>query len=111
MSSLTKIDSKSPERTRRIAGLRSFAIAITLLSLLGHSFFGFEQSPAQPLVALGAAYSMELAIELAAAWARGRKPAFFGGFRRAVEVLLAAHITGLIVAMLLYANDRLWVVA
>lgn len=92
-------------QSNRLAGLRRFAIAITALNILGHTVFGFEQSWAQPLVSLATAYAMEILLELA-----GRK-------RRAwlsaetIDFLLPAHITGLAVAMLLYANDRLWPIA
>jgi enediyne biosynthesis protein E5 len=104
-------DDKHAERAKRLAGLRRFAVAITLLNILGHTFFGFEQSPAQPFIALAAAYSMELTLELADAWAKKRRPAFMGGVGNVIDFLLSAHISGLAVAMLLYANERLWVVA
>ena len=52
------------DRVDRLAGLRRFAIAITLFNVLGHLWFGFEQSYAQPLVSLLAAYSTELALSL-----------------------------------------------
>ena len=99
------------ERARRIAGLRRFAVGITLLNILGHTYFGFEQSPAQPFIALAAAYCMALIIELSDAWAKKRRPLFIGGVRNTIDFFLSAHISGLVVAMLLYANDRLWVVA
>ncbi|NEQ87997.1 MAG: enediyne biosynthesis protein UnbU, partial [Moorea sp. SIO2I5] len=35
-------------QTNRLGGLRRFAIAITVLNLLGHTVLGFEQSWAQP---------------------------------------------------------------
>jgi enediyne biosynthesis protein E5 len=95
-------------RTSRLGGLRRFAIAITVLNILGHTWFGFEQSLAQPLAALATAYSMELALELIDSWAKRRRPNFLGGFRNFVDFLLSAHISGLAVGMLLYANDRLW---
>src|SRR5262245_19430117 len=96
-----------PHTRRRLGGLRRFAVAITILNVLGHAFFGFEQSYAQPLVALLAAYGTELLLEVVDAWAAGRPPRFAGGgWRRVVDFLLSAHITGLAVAMLLYANDR-----
>ena len=95
-------------RANRIGGLRRFAIAITVLNILGHTFFGFEQSFAQPLVALAAAYATELLLELIDARFNRRAPRFLGGgVRKFVEFLLSAHITGLACAMLLYANDRL----
>jgi enediyne biosynthesis protein E5 len=91
--------------SNRLAGLRRFAAAITLLNILGHTVFGFEQSWAQPLVSLAAAYSMEILLELAG----GRRRAWLS--RDTIDFLLPAHITGLAVAMLLYANDRLWPIA
>jgi enediyne biosynthesis protein E5 len=95
-------------RTNRLGGLRRFAIAITVLNILGHTFFGFEQSWAQPLVALAAAYSAELLLEFIDARCNHRAPRFLGGgARKFVDFLLSAHITGLACAMLLYANERL----
>ena len=95
-------------RVDRLGGLRRFAIAITILNILGHAFFGFEQSLAQPVVALASAYSVELLLELIDARFNRRPLRFLGGgVRRFVEFLLSAHITGLACAMLLYANERL----
>src|SRR5215468_3044703 len=99
------------EGARRLGGLRRFAVAITVLNILGHTIFGFEQSWAQPLVALATAYTLELSLELIDSWAKKRKPRFLGGVRTFVDFMLSAHITALAVAMLLYANDRLWVIA
>lgn len=91
----------------RLGGLRRFAIAITVLNILGHAFFGFEQSLAQPMVALVSAYSVELLLEFIDARCNRRPLRFLGGGpRRFVEFLLSAHITGLACAMLLYANER-----
>lgn len=95
----------------RLGGLRRFAVAISILNILGHTWFGFEQSYAQPLVALATAYSLELALEFLMARNAGRAPAYAGGARKFIDFLLPAHISGLAVGMLLYANDRLWVVA
>jgi enediyne biosynthesis protein E5 len=95
-------------RADRLGGLRRFAVAITVLNILGHAFFGFEQSFAQPLVALAAAYSAELLLEFIDARCNHRPLRFLGGGpRKFVEFLLSAHITGLACAMLLYANERL----
>ena len=95
-------------RADRLGGLRRFAIAITVLNILGHIFFGFEQSFAQPLVALASAYSVELLLEFIDARCNRRPLRFLGGgVRKFVEFLLSAHITGLACAMLLYANERL----
>jgi len=95
----------------RLTALRRFAIAITVLNLLGHFVLGFEQAWATPIVSLLAAYSTEIALELLDAWRAGRRPRFLGGARAFVDFLLSAHISGLAVAMLLYANDRLLPIA
>ena len=93
--------------TQRLAALRRFAAAITVFNLLGHTVFGFEQSWAQPLVSLFTAYSCELFLEWAEARAQGRIARFAGGWKNFINFLLPAHITGLAVAMLLYASDHL----
>ena len=98
-------------KAKRIGGLWRFAIAISILNILGHTVLGFEQAWAHPFVALAAAYGMELAIETIDAWARGRQPGYLGSKRTFVEFLLSAHISGLAVSMLLYANERFWVIA
>jgi Na+-translocating ferredoxin:NAD+ oxidoreductase RnfD subunit len=99
------------DRTNRLAGLRRFAVAISLLNILGHTILGFEESWAQPLVALVTAYSLEILLEWVDAWVNRRTPSFAGSFGRLVDFLLSAHITGLAIAMLLYANDRLLLIA
>jgi enediyne biosynthesis protein E5 len=93
---------------KRVAALRRFAAAITLLNILGHSWFGFEQSWATPVVAIAAAYLTELVLEYADAGWNGRRPAFArGGVIQAIDFFLPAHITGLACAMLLYAGSSL----
>ena len=92
----------------RTAALRRFALAITVLNILGHTLLGFEQSHAQPVFSLLTAYSVELLLEYIQSKADGRRPRFLQrGLTKFVDFLLPAHITGLAVAMLLYANDRL----
>jgi hypothetical protein len=92
----------------RLAGLRRFAIAITFLNILGHTVLGFEQSWAQPLVALATGYSVELLLESVDAGVNGFKPRYLGSIGQFVDFLLSAHITSLAIAMLLYANERLF---
>lgn len=91
----------------RLAALWRFSIAISVLNILGHTFFDFEQSHLHPFASLATAYSVELLIELGEAWAAGRRPRFLGSWRTFVEFLLPAHISGLAVAMLTYSGDRL----
>lgn len=98
---------KDSDKAKRLAPLRRFAITITILNVAGHLFLGFEQSWAQPLVALATTYSMEILLELIDARSNQRPLAFAGGLRNLVDFLLPAHITGLSIAMLLWANDQL----
>lgn len=95
----------------RTQGLRRFAIAISILNVLGHTWFGFEQSWAVPFVALAAAYATELLLEVLDASMAKRPFRFSGGVMRVVDCLLSAHISGLAVGMLLYSNERLAPVA
>ena len=99
------------DQSTRLGGLRRFAVAITVLNILGHTVLGFEQSLAQPMVALLTAYGTEIGLELINAWSQRRRPQFAGGMVKLIDFLLPAHITALAVAMLLYANDRLWPIA
>jgi Na+-translocating ferredoxin:NAD+ oxidoreductase RnfD subunit len=99
------------KKDMRLAALRRFATAITLLNVFGHTVLGFEQSWATPFVALLAAYSTEILLEVIDAWRLGRRPRFLAGGTAPLDFLLSAHISGLAVSMLLYANDRLWPVA
>jgi hypothetical protein len=91
----------------RLATLRRFAAAITILNVLGHTVLGFEQSWAQPLVALAVAYTVELLLEAVSAWSERRLTHFSGGIGNFIDFLLPAHISAMAVSMLLYANDRL----
>lgn len=91
----------------RLAALRRFGTAITVLTFLGHAFLGFEQSYAHVAVALATAYGVEFLLELVDARANARPFAFTGGVVRCIDFLLPAHITALACAMLLYPNERL----
>jgi len=103
------MSSQNPfSRTSRLGGLRRFAVAITILNIVGRALLGFEQSWAQWFVALGTAYTLEIAFEVVLAWSQRRRPAFLGGLGAAVDFLLSAHIAGNAVSMLLYANETLW---
>lgn len=99
------------QKDMRLGALRRFATAITVLNILGHTVLGFEQSLATPVTAVLVAYATEILLELLESWRLGRKPRFLGGGTAFVDFLLSAHITGLAVSMLLYANERLLPVA
>jgi hypothetical protein len=93
------------------AGRARFAIAISILNILGHTFLGFEQAWIVPFVALGTGYATELIGETINAWAMGKKPRFAGAWQNGVKFLLSAHITSLAVGMLLYSADNFAAVA
>ena len=95
----------------RVAALRRFAIGITVLTVLGHLWLGFESAYAYVVVALLTAYAMEFILEATDARATGRAARYHGGALAVVDFLLPAHITGLACALLLYPGERLWPIA
>ena len=101
------MNSESWSKPNRLGGLRRFAIAISAFNILGHTVFGFEQSIAQPLIAVATCYCLEMLLEFVDSRASGRAPNYAGGFIPLVDFLLSAHITGLAISMLVYANNRL----
>jgi hypothetical protein len=76
-------------QNKRIGGLWRFAIAISVLNILGHTVLGFEQAWAHPIVALAVAYTMELSLEAIDAWAQRRRARFLGSPRIFAEFLLS----------------------
>ncbi|MBF6331919.1 enediyne biosynthesis protein [Nocardia transvalensis] len=93
----------------RYLALRNFAISITVLNIVGYTLLGFEQPPLWPILAVLAAYATDLLFETITAWAHRTSPRFLGhGIRGIYEFLLPAHITGLAVNMLLFANNQFW---
>ena len=95
----------------RLAALRRFATAITILNILGHTVLGFEQSWAHPVVGVLAAYLAEILLEIVDSRLKGRRPRFLAGGTAPIDFLLSAHISGLAVSMLLYSNEKLLPVA
>lgn len=92
----------------RLAALRRFAIAITILNVAGHAFLGFEQSLGQVFTSLATAYSLEILLEVIEARVNRRTIRFAGSAKTFIDFLLPSHISGLAVAMLLYANDQIF---
>ncbi|MCA9186645.1 MAG: hypothetical protein KDA99_13550 [Planctomycetales bacterium] len=91
----------------RLGGLRRFAIAITVLNILGHLWLGFEQAWAHPFVALAAAYGTEFILEFVDSRAQRKTPRYRGSWKTFIEFFLPAHISGMAVSMLLYPGSRL----
>ncbi len=93
-----------------ITALRRFAISITVFNIIGYTILGFEQPWTWPFVALLTAYLTEIGLEVVGARVEGRAPRFLGGgVRGMIEFLFPAHITALALNMLIYVNDRIWV--
>jgi hypothetical protein len=92
---------------KRDAALRRFALSLTVFTIAGAFLLGFEDSWAQPLVALATAYPLELLLETLEAWAQKRPARYRGGPRTFVHYMLPAHISALSIALLLYPNARL----
>jgi hypothetical protein len=96
-----------PPKDKRLGALRRFAVSISLFTLAGAFLLGFEDSWAQPVVALATAYPLELLLETIEARANGRSPKYAGGLRNLVNFLLPAHIAALSIALLLYPGALL----
>src|SRR5262249_28092521 len=69
------------------------------------AWLGFEASLSYPVVGVLAAYATEILLELVDARAQRRKSRFLAQ-DHPIDFLLSAHISGLAVSMLLYANQR-----
>lgn len=93
---------------KRVAALRRFAISISVFTIVGHIWLGFETSWASVVVVLSVAYSTELALEYLEARLNRRSPRFAGGIGRLVTFLLPSHIGALAIAMLIYPGGELW---
>lgn len=91
----------------RRAALRRFALAITVLNILGHFYLGFEQSWAHPIAAIATTYMLEFLFEFLFCYLHDKTPRFSGGIVKLIDFLLPAHITGLAVSMLLFANEAI----
>lgn len=90
--------------------LRNFAISISVFNILGYTLFGFEQPWSWPFIALATAYTAEFVLEVIGARVERRQPRFLGGgVGGLLEFLYPATITGLALNMLIYVNDKVWV--
>lgn len=93
-----------------VIALRRFAISVSIFNIVGYTYLGFEQPWAWPFAALATGYTTEIVLELLGAWGEKRRPRFLGnGFKGLAEFLYPAHITSVVVNMLIYVNDRIWV--
>ena len=99
-----------PREPKHITALRRFAISISIFNTAGYIFLGFEQPWIWPFVAIATGYTVELVLEKIGARVEGRAPRYAGnGFKGLMEFLFPAHITAIALNMLIYVNDRIWV--
>src|SRR5262245_28552055 len=95
----------TPEEAR-LGALKRFAVAITVLNLLGHTVLGFEVSVVQLLACALTGYVVETILETIGAWSESRAPRFVGGrLAGFIIFLLPAHITALATSMMLFSGD------
>jgi hypothetical protein len=89
--------------------LRNFAISISVFNIIGYLVLGFEQPWLWPFIALLTGYTVEIGLESISARLERRSPRYAGRrVRGMVEFLYPAHITSLAMNMLIYVNDRVW---
>jgi Na+-translocating ferredoxin:NAD+ oxidoreductase RnfD subunit len=91
----------------RLFALWYFAILMIAWNIAGHTFLGFEQSWAHPIVAVLAACLTQILLEWVDARSLGRKPRFKGSLANFLNFLPPPMISGFACAMLLYPNERL----
>ncbi len=97
---------KSPKL--RLFALWYFTALLLVWNILGHTYLGFEQSWASPVVAVGTAILTQVFLEWVDATARNRELRFAGGWGPILNFLPAALIPGFACGMLLYPNENLW---
>jgi enediyne biosynthesis protein E5 len=97
---------------RRDEALRRLAGSLTLITVLGHTVLGFEQSCLAPVAGVLTGVTAEFVLETVEAWSRGRRARYLGVPRdRVAAFLLPSYVCGLLCAMLLYGNGHLTPVA
>ncbi|MEV0758043.1 enediyne biosynthesis protein UnbU [Streptosporangium sp. NPDC050280] len=97
---------------RRERAFRRLAASLTLITVLGHTVLGFEQSCLAPVVGVLTGVTAELVLETVEAWSWRRPPRYLGVPRaRVVGLLLPSYVCGLLCAMLLYGNGHLMPIA
>lgn len=102
-----------PNRNPRLRMLALWYFASQMLFgiIVGETVLGFEQSYADPLVAIGTACAMQILLEWVDARSSDRRLRFAGGAQNLLTFLAPALITGGACAILVYPNERLWPMA
>src|SRR5258708_38981230 len=91
----------------RFFALWYFCSLLILWTVLGDTVLGFEQSYAQPIVAVLTAIAVALLLEGLDATATERTARFTGSRTNFLNFLPPCIIPGLACAMLIYSNERL----
>lgn len=92
---------------RRLFALWYFTVLMILWNIAGHTFLGFEQAWAAPVVAVVAACLTQIVLEWVDSKATRRIPRYAGSLANFANFLPPAMISGFACAMLLYPNERL----
>ena len=92
----------------RLFALWYFTTLMTFWNILGHSYLGFEQSWATPIVAVTTAIAVSMLLDWIDACAVGRQVRYAASVGDFLNFLPACLIPGFPCGMLLYANERLW---
>ncbi|MEU8384629.1 enediyne biosynthesis protein UnbU [Streptosporangium sp. NPDC048865] len=100
-------DDRGPDQA-----LRWTAGSLTVITVLGHTVLGFEQSCLAPVAGVLTGVTAEFVLETVDAWSR-RRPARYLGVPRAriAGFFLPSYVCGLLCAMLLYDGGHLMPVA
>ena len=101
MSFIAAVSGK-PDRSR---ALRRFAVTITIVTLLGHLYIGFETSYACTVVSVISACTVQWLLEWVRAKSSGAEPLYSKGM---LDFLLPAYIVGMTCGMFLFTNGDFW---
>lgn len=92
---------------KRVKALQQFAFTQTVITVLGHVWFGFEVAYALPIIASLTAISVQSVLGVLRAYHNGETPWFFKSPRDFVTFSLPAHIVAMTCSMFIYPGDRL----
>jgi enediyne biosynthesis protein E5 len=102
---------KDPKRRLLMALINSSALA-TLLTILGHTVLGFEQSLAQLATCIVTGYVACLFFETIDGWSEKRAPRYMGGGKKGFFLfLLSNHMTSITISFLVYPGSSRAVLA
>jgi enediyne biosynthesis protein E5 len=99
---------KSPAnpRKRLLMGLINSSALATLLTVLGHTLLGFEQSLSQLATAIVTGYACAIGFESLDAWAQKRSPRYLGeGVAGFLLFMISNHMTSITLSFLVYPGD------